>query len=77
MDTPPHCSLIHQVWGGRDQISGVQSGHEADVIAVVHESVVCHHVPLVIPGVQLQDIFDNDLLAICGVSKINNTADQW
>lgn len=56
--------LVHQVCGRGDEVPGVHPGHQADVIAVVHEHVDGNHVPLVFPGVQLQDFFGDNLMAI-------------
>lgn len=59
---PP--ALLHQIrWWG-DEVSGVHPGHQADVVAVVHEDVDGHNVPLVLPGVQLQDLLADNLVAI-------------
>ena len=57
-------ALLHQIrWRG-DEVAGVHPGHQADVVAVVHEDVDGHNVPLVLPGVQLQDLLADNLVAI-------------
>ena len=59
---PP--AVLHQIrWWG-DEVAGVHPGHQADVVAVMHEDVDGYDVPLVLPGVQLQDLLADNLVAI-------------
>lgn len=56
--------FFHQIRGWWNEVPGVHPGYQADVIAVMHEDIDGHNVPLVLPRVQLQNLFGDNLMAI-------------
>jgi hypothetical protein len=56
--------FLDQIRGWWDEVSGVHPSYQTDVIAVVHEDIDGHNVPLVLPRVQLQNLFGDNLMSI-------------
>lgn len=62
-------AFFHQVWRWGDEVSGVHPGHQADIIAVMHEDIDGYNIPLVFPWVQLQYFFGDNFMAIWKTAK--------
>lgn len=62
-------AFFYQIWRWGDEVSGVHHGHQADIIAVMHEDIDGYNIPLVFPWVQLQYFFGDNFMAIWKTAK--------
>lgn len=57
-------SFIYQVSRRGHESTRVQICHQTHIVAVVHQCLLCHHSPYIFPGIQLQDVFSDDIMTI-------------
>lgn len=63
-------SFLYQVSRRGHESTRVQICHQTYIVTVVHQSLLCHHCPYIFPGIQLQDVFSDDIMTILGKSGV-------